>query len=314
MSHPTSPENRLTREELIQFARMGRLNALLDACDAPSVFDKIRELPENQVRCLYINRAEEDFSAFAPYLLSVGPDVFDWVCEAVSQEGGGVFVIADADQDTLHKHFRRFLLVLDPEGEEMYFRFYDPRVLPKFLAACTEAERRDLFGPILAFGIIQEEIATLLVEKSGSFPTSASHRPARIGLFQIRPDHMRAFKAEGEQAFEFRLAEHLREYQGALVNVLSDDKLLLLLRNGIARARNYKLSSEADLAAFVAVMFAIAPNFDRHPYIQDVLTDSRIQPNEKMDALIKRVPNFVWEEAGRKNNPMAWLEPGKEII
>lgn len=308
MSAQPLPEKIITRETLGELAQSGRLYAALDACDAPWILEKVTELPNNQVSCLYSNQAEEDYSSFSPYLFTVDSDLLDWTYRMVAQEGGGLLIVTDTEHDALRKHLRRFLLVLAPNGEEMYFRYYDPRVLPKFLAACTEEEQRDLFGPILAFGLIQDREIKLLQEQAGSLPETAPPRPTRAGLFQTRPDHLKAFWAEAKRAFEYRLAEHLREYHKELVEVFPEDILHVLIQRGIARARRYGLFSEADLTAFVAIMFEIAPNFDQHPYIHDVLTDRRLLPTEKIDALVQRVPDFVWEEADRQYDEDAWEE------
>jgi|SRR5579871_778576 len=314
MNPNSRPKQTLNQEELLQFARSERLYAVLDACDCPELLEKIPTLPEDQVSCLYSNQAEEDFSAFAPYLFEVDTVLLDWVYHIAAQKGGGVFVVSSANHDTLRKHLRRFLLVLAPNGEEMYFRYYDPRVLPQFLAVCTEPERRDLFGPVLAFGVITEGEILLLPEWPGPLPETTPPRIVRTGLFQTRPDHLRAFTDEGERAFEYRLAEHLRENHGNLVKAFPDNILIELVRRGIARGRCYKLLAEKDLTAFVAIMFEIAPNFDSHPHIHHVLTDRRLSSVAKMDVLFKRVPDAIWEEAKRSCDLMAWLEPGKEII
>ena len=48
--------------------------------------------------------------------------------------------------------------VEDPNGDEMYFRFYDAEVLRSFLATATYAEAADFFGPVTRlFGVFDEE-------------------------------------------------------------------------------------------------------------------------------------------------------------
>jgi hypothetical protein len=38
-----------------------------------------------------------------------------------------------------------------PDGKQVYFRFYDPRVLRVYLPTCTVEEMRTFFGPIKCF-------------------------------------------------------------------------------------------------------------------------------------------------------------------
>jgi len=47
--------------------------------------------------------------------------------------------------------------VQDAKGKDMYFRFYDPRVLRVFLPTCTPEELSDFFGPIAGFLIESAE-------------------------------------------------------------------------------------------------------------------------------------------------------------
>ena len=61
----------------------------------------------------------------------------------------------------MRKH-RRFLLVKAEDGEELYFRSYDPRVLRVFVPTCTPEEARTFFGPIRAFLVEANEPETLL--------------------------------------------------------------------------------------------------------------------------------------------------------
>lgn len=49
-----------------------------------------------------------------------------------------------------------------PEGREVYFRYYDPRVLRLFLPTCTPEEINTFFGPVACFLMEAEEPDILL--------------------------------------------------------------------------------------------------------------------------------------------------------
>lgn len=51
----------------------------------------------------------------------------------------------------IYKHLRKILVVTGDDGNEMYFRYYDPRVLRVFLPTCEPVQLREFFGPIDAF-------------------------------------------------------------------------------------------------------------------------------------------------------------------
>ena len=57
---------------------------------------------------------------------------------------------------------QRHFLMIELEGEEVYFRFYDPRVLRGFLPNCTPGEIREFFGPIREFLMEAADPGTML--------------------------------------------------------------------------------------------------------------------------------------------------------
>jgi hypothetical protein len=54
-------------------------------------------------------------------------------------------------------------MVEDARGKEMYFRFYDPRVLRVFLPTCTAQEAQDFFGPSKHYVMEAAEPNTALI-------------------------------------------------------------------------------------------------------------------------------------------------------
>src|SRR5262249_34777664 len=105
-------------------------------------------------------------------------------------------------------------------------------------------------------------------------------------MLKIRPEQMKAFQPVAESAFIRRVVEHLHDHHSGTVIQLpaevvplkqvSDEKLCAMVQAGIARARGYGMDWEASITAFVVTMFVAAPNFDKHPLIQRVLNDERV--------------------------------------
>jgi len=62
-----------------------------------------------------------------------------------------VFVIAATGFEALRRHFRTFLRVRGPEGQVLYFRWYDPRVLRVYLPTCIAAEIAQVYGPVARY-------------------------------------------------------------------------------------------------------------------------------------------------------------------
>ena len=51
----------------------------------------------------------------------------------------------------------------EKDEKEVYFRFYDPRVLRTFLPTCTPEETTEFFGPVRSYLVEAEEPETLLI-------------------------------------------------------------------------------------------------------------------------------------------------------
>ena len=141
-----------TWAELNQHAADGSLYAILDACDQPAVPAKVRELGDTRASSLYRGTAEEEYSGFAPYVVQVDLELLQWVLSVLLTEHWGIFAVAQlVDLEIMRKHFRSFLLVESPDGGRLYFRYYDPRVLKRFLPTCTDLQLRQFLGPISTF-------------------------------------------------------------------------------------------------------------------------------------------------------------------
>jgi hypothetical protein len=139
-------------DRLIGYAEAGTLFAVLDSCDAGWVPQFVEGMVEHATS-LYRGEPEESMWAVAPYLVALDTAAVRWITTHVAQgdEGWGILIRADMSLGDLRKHLRRFLRVLAPGGEAMYFRFYDPRLLPAFLNSCTPSELAQFYGAIREF-------------------------------------------------------------------------------------------------------------------------------------------------------------------
>lgn len=135
------------------------LFAILDACDEPRVPQKVHELGNEKAISLYQGAAHRDYWSIAPYLVIVDEELLNWIVEKLLDDPWGIFAETPSDisLDQLRKHFRNFLLVKSPSGEEMYFRFYDPRVIRVFLDKCLPKEIDQFFGSVASYCIEDEK-------------------------------------------------------------------------------------------------------------------------------------------------------------
>jgi hypothetical protein len=147
----------------------GPLFAVLDATRDPLRILVMLRSSGEEYQSLYEGMQGKMLEAFAPYLVRLPGD--SRLLEALVAQGWGqnwgIFVVSAADFKTLRKHFRTFLMVKSPEGDRLYFRYYDPRTLRVYLPTCNAAETNFVFGPVAAYLCEDETPDMLLVFQPG---------------------------------------------------------------------------------------------------------------------------------------------------
>jgi Domain of unknown function (DUF4123) len=156
---PESPDN--APKDLLEVlcARSGEhLYAILDAARDDRILELLRDSGEHY-QSLYEGQQGEDLANFAPYLVEL-PNGCP-LLRALIKEGWGkswsIYFTSPKSFQEIRKHFRHFLFVQTDDGKELYFRFYDPRVLRVFLPTCITDESSQFFGPIQTFLIEDED-------------------------------------------------------------------------------------------------------------------------------------------------------------
>jgi hypothetical protein len=137
---------------------------LLDACVLRENFDEAKA-KSLLYRSLYKGSAAENLADLAPYLFDLSnPYTFgQWYMENGWGQAWGIMIQSTLPFEETYRHFRKFLLVKTEEGQELYFRFYDPRVLRIFLPTCDATQLKEFFGPVDYFICEDEDPAFGLV-------------------------------------------------------------------------------------------------------------------------------------------------------
>lgn len=129
------------------------LYAVLDASRSARILTLLREAVEPH-RSLYQGAQGDSLEDVAPYL--VGPfEEGSRLLERLVHEGWGlrwgIYATSAKRPAELRRHLRRFLVVeIFETGERVYFRYYDPRVLRRFLPTCSLRQEEEMFGDIQA--------------------------------------------------------------------------------------------------------------------------------------------------------------------
>lgn len=108
---------------------------------------------------LYHGGSEAALSGLAPHIFQFAhPTQFStYFLKTGWGESWGVLLKSSWPPSELLKHFRKFLRVKTEDGKELYFRFYDPRVLRIFLPTCDAAQIREFFGGAVDYFIVEDE-------------------------------------------------------------------------------------------------------------------------------------------------------------
>jgi len=150
-----TPQDRLLRLLRGEFQP---LFAILDAARDIRILALLLHHKE-QCQSLYEGVEGAQLAQVAPYLVRLQKD--SRLLEALVKEGWskswGVYLTSASDFLELRRHLRHFLQVKLPDGEQVYFRFYDPRVMRVFLPSCTAEETMQFFGPIKRYVMESEE-------------------------------------------------------------------------------------------------------------------------------------------------------------
>jgi hypothetical protein len=135
--------------------------------DAARALDRMSEVFAFEIYydSLYQGRSEEVLADYAPYIIDLKfaeHEFLPWLINNSKGNSWGIFISTKASFEQLYKHLRKFLIVQDEEGNELYFRFYDPRVLRIFLPTCDTVQLKEFFGPIDYFFVESEDPAVMI--------------------------------------------------------------------------------------------------------------------------------------------------------
>lgn len=157
MSRETRPDGNgsLPPEQVLKVMRVevDPLFAVLDAARDRRVLKLLKSAGE-QYESLYEGPESKELAEVAPYLVSLPRD--SALLEQLVREGWGkswgLFLVSRLAFKDTRRHLRKFLMVEDEAtGKQLYFRFYDPRVLRPLLPTFTAEQRAEFFGPLESF-------------------------------------------------------------------------------------------------------------------------------------------------------------------
>jgi pSer/pThr/pTyr-binding forkhead associated (FHA) protein len=309
------------------------LFAVLDAAANPDILQMIGECGEES-RSLLVGENAKSLIQFAPYLVAFPKDskLLPKVVKSGWGNSWGVFLTSGHAFMDIFYHIRHFLTANLPTGKQLYFRFYDPRVLRLYLPSCTPQEGEEFFGPIstvlmeaedpaeaLEFAILPQGLHATphpLVKdpEKGYEPLRAAYAAQSRPLgdredqpkFILRDEQLAVLERAAIKDFILRMESFIRDNHPEAVEGMKEETVRRRLVFGMRRAKTYGLTQENAVTAFVTLMFVIAPNFDEQPNINKVLRDDKLSPDERVIALTKETRAEHWDQAQQNARPAMW--------
>lgn len=125
-------------------------------------------------------------------------------------------------------------------------------------------------------------------------------------MFPIRDDQKNALLPDAALRYFPEIKAHILKNYPDKSWPVPEPELDERIRTGIRRAAAYGISELAGIAAFVSLMFDIAPNFDEQPGIARALNNTSLHPNTRMSQLVLDTTEDDWQQAVVRYDPAAW--------
>ncbi|MDH3494901.1 MAG: DUF4123 domain-containing protein, partial [Acidobacteriota bacterium] len=148
--------------ETLQVSNM-RLYCVLDGAAVP---DLPKRLYRSRLKnyCLLRGKLTPDVVHMAPYVVYLKPDsdFTSWVLDESFGKNWGIFAHSRSTITEMRRHFRSLINVHDEDGNPLIFRFYDPRVIRRYLPTCNLGEVKVFFGKIESYYVEADNEEKLL--------------------------------------------------------------------------------------------------------------------------------------------------------
>lgn len=270
-------QTKFTKENLDELLRTINLDSqkcevfLYGLIDAAQIINfnpqKISGVADNQFISL-INESVERKTIFAgPFLIAQTDEKnglsIEWLLNQLSQSSCGSFIFSKQNPIVLASHLGRLSDVTHDDGTEWVMRFYDPRILPHWLAILTEEQRDMALANIHTW---------LYQDVRGDWQKIHGNEYAMFNL-PSEPMQLTSYQQE-------TLMQHCLPY--SIIAMLNDDDVSILAgtpdvkrydmtRKAIEKATQEKLESMIDIKTFCTLFFRFGEKFSTCAIVRQAL-------------------------------------------
>lgn len=125
--------------------------AIIDGTATSGLLPRLN-VDSGQHRCLYRGELSTELQTAAPYLVTLKrhSHLGEWLLNSWGHHQSIYAIVPGRIEfDAVYKHFRSLLIATNSDNNKsLYFRYYDPRTLRRYLTRSTAVQTRKVFGPV----------------------------------------------------------------------------------------------------------------------------------------------------------------------
>lgn len=333
-------KNHILQKLSPQDAERGHLYVLLDPSRDSSMLTVARAMAEESA-CLFLGDARREFEDDAPWLFRCDPsgELARFLVQKGFGERWGLFVRSEKQFADLFSHFRKFIKIIDADGDQLFWRFYDPAVIVSQIPFLTGEQRIFFFQGIDWIGIEigKEALVFLSCNEDGTLTSNTMEvhgdlveysentisdvadipdnliKISTIGaavrpLMRFTQSQIDAPLLYNRPALVTHVIENLDDDFKPVIAKIDEVPLREMIGHGVSLATlSYAIHDIEHVELFIDFMFRIAPGWHRQPTLNKVLVREDLSTKDKFRFLASDEMAASWDDAERYDDPREWL-------
>lgn len=264
-----------------------RWYAIADAAQHKALPGTLVQNSHFKHRCLFDTAQDSPIAAHSPHLVALPAPAmhneaphpaWKWI-ERYAPDIPCITVLASPlDFEDLHRHLRQWTEVLLPDGEEMFFAFWDPMILGTLMG---QADDRTLYVAGPALDETQRAGLTAGIQSWWYWDRDGQIRALRIDMKEALPTTtpLQLTYQQMDMLVEASVPDHVQHYvelnQAYLLSNMDARQRYSIVREHLMQARTLGLTSMGDMVNYVCAALIYGPAMRQDPQITDLLEQVR---------------------------------------
>lgn len=167
-------------------------------------------------------------------------------------------IVSSRPVPTLLKQLTWLTDVKHEDGTEWVMRYYDPLILPHWLAVLDDTQRRSVLAGMAQWLYVDVRAQSQAIEGADVEPTASSEREAMLLSEHQCDDLMR-------KSLPFMMMSQLESDDSDVLDSLPPLQRYDFFSRQLANAETYGLTETTDLKTYCLLALKAGPDFDSHP-------------------------------------------------